>query len=413
MLRYLTGGESHGKTMIAILEGVPSGLSLKANDIDDDLCRRQGGYGRGGRMSIERDRVEFVSGVRQGYSLGSPITMMVRNLDWENWKDIMCPESELEGSELKDRMYRSVTRPRPGHADLAGALKYNHKDVRNVLERSSARETTVRVAVGAVCKKLLKELGIEIVSWVVEIGGARYELKDEDRQKKWEDMFTKAERSEVRCPDKDIEKMMKSKIDEAKKNRDSVGGAFEIIVANVPPGLGSHVHWDKKLNARLAGALMSVQAIKGVEIGIGFEVAREFGSKVHDEILYKSEGGDTQSHELQCDYSSLSSGFYRKTNNAGGIEGGMSNGEPIVLRAAMKPIPTLMRALQSVDIKTKKPFKAAKERSDICAVPAASVVGEGVVAFEIARAVLEKFGGDSIDELKRNYQGYLDYLRRW
>ncbi|MEE8422994.1 MAG: chorismate synthase, partial [Thermodesulfobacteriota bacterium] len=286
----------------------------------------------------------------------------------------------------------------------------------NILERSSARETAVRVAVGAVCKKLLKELSIEIVSWVVEIGGARYDLKAEDRQKKYEEMFAKAERSEVRCPDKDVEKMMKSKIDEAKKNRDSVGGAFEIIVANVPPGLGSHVHWDKKLNARLAGALMSVQAIKGVEIGIGFEVAREFGSKVHDEIYYKSEEWRVESGEDKAQKPAtwpLETGFYRKTNNAGGIEGGMSNGELIVLRAAMKPIPTLMRALQSVDIKTKKPFKAAKERSDICAVPAASVVGEGVVAFEIARAVLEKFGSDSIDELKRNYQGYLDYLRKW
>ena len=413
MLRYLTGGESHGKSMSAIVEGVPSGLSLKASDIDHDLSRRQGGYGRGGRMSIERDKVEFVSGVRQGYSLGSPITMMVKNLDWENWKNVMSSENNIEASELKGKGSRLVTRPRPGHADLAGALKYNHKDVRNVLERSSARETTVRVAVGAVCKKLLKELGIEVVSWVVEIGGARYKVNDEDRQKSWEDMFTRAERSEVRCPDKDIEKMMKSKIDEAKKNRDSVGGAFEIIVANVPPGLGSYVHWDKKLNARLAGALMSVQAIKGVEIGIGFEVAREFGSKVHDEILYKRAESDTQNHELQCDYSLLRNGFYRKTNNAGGIEGGMSNGELIVLRAAMKPIPTLMRALQSVDIKTKSPFKAAKERSDICAVPAASVVGEGVVAFEIARAVLEKFGGDSIGELKRNYQGYLDYLQSW
>ena len=413
MLRYLTGGESHGKSMITIVEGVPSGLPLKASDIDDDLCRRQGGYGRGGRMSIERDRVEFVSGVRQGYSLGSPITMMVKNLDWENWKNVMSPAGGLEDSESGKNKLRSVTRPRPGHADLAGALKYNHKDLRNVLERSSARETAVRVAVGAVCKKLLKELGIKVVSWVVEIGGVRYEINDDDRQKKYEDMFANAERSEVRCPDKDIEKMMKSKIDEARKNRDTVGGTFEIIVANVPPGLGSHVHWDKKLNARLAGALMSIQAIKGVEIGIGFEVAKKFGSKVHDEILQKSVQSDTQSRELQCDYASLRSVFYRKTNNAGGIEGGMSNGEPIVLRAAMKPIPTLMRALQSVDIKTKKPFKAAKERSDICAVPAASIVGEGVVAFEIARAALEKFGGDSIDELKRNYQGYLDYLRRW
>lgn len=406
MLRYLTGGESHGKSMTAIVEGVPSGLSLKASDIDDDLCRRQGGYGRGGRMSIERDRVEFVSGVRQGYSLGSPITMMVKNLDWENWKDVMSPESNIEGCELKGKGNRSVTRPRPGHADLAGALKYNHKDMRNILERSSARETAVRVAVGAVCKKLLEVLGIKIVSWVVEIGGANYQLNDEDRQKKWEAIFAKAERSEVRCPDKDIEKMMKGKIDEAKKNGDSVGGVFEIVVTNVPPGLGSHVHWDKKLNARLAGALMSIQAIKGVEIGIGFEVARKLGSKVHDEIFYRSQ----KKSEILWP---LETGFYRKTNNAGGIEGGMSNGELIVLRAAMKPIPTLMRALKSVDIKTKKPFKAAKERSDICAVPAASIVGEGVVAFEIARAVLEKFGGDSIDELKRNYQGYLDYLRSW
>ena len=401
MLRYLTGGESHGSLLLGILDGVPSGLSLSREHIDRELVRRQRGYGRGGRMRIERDSVEIVSGVRFGLTTGAPVGLVIRNIDWENWKDVMAVERSRGGTGIK-----AVTRPRPGHADLAGALKYNHGDIRNVLERSSARETAMRVAVGAVAKRLLEEFGIRVMSWVVEIGGTVW--KREGNEDPWI-LFERSEESEVRCPDPDASERMKKRIDRARRKGDSVGGIFEVVVEGVPPGLGSHTQWDRRLDGRLAMALMSVQAIKGVEVGLGFKMGSLPGSRVHDEIFYA--GG--RKRGKRGSFWPLYPRFYRKTNNAGGIEGGISNGEPIVLRAVMKPIPTLYSPLRSVDIKTKKTFKASVERSDVCAVPAASVVAEGVVAFEIARAFVEKFGGDSMNEITRNYRGYLRQLREY
>ncbi len=385
MLRYLTAGESHGQGLIGILDGYPAGIKIFAKDINKDLGRRQIGYGRGNRMQIENDKAEILSGVRWGRSLGSPISLLIKNKDWLNWEKAMSMSSEYEDS------VSPVTKPRPGHADLTGLIKYDHKDIRNILERASARETAIRVAIGAVCKLLLKEFNIEIISHVTEIGGIsinRMRLKTDEIQEK-------AESSLLRCADKDAEKKMIKRIDSAKRNGDSLGGVFEIIVTNPLIGLGSHTQWDRKINARLSNAIMSIQAIKGVEIGLGFEAAKLLGSDVHDEIFYDKK----------------SKRFYRKTNNAGGIEGGMTNGEEIIIRAAMKPIPTLMKPLSSVDITTKKPFKASIERSDVCAVPAAAVVGEAVVAFEIANAMIEKFGGDSLSEMKRNYNGYMKYVR--
>ncbi len=385
MLRYLTAGESHGQGLIGILDGYPAGIKVFAEDINKDLARRQVGYGRGNRMLIENDKAEILSGVRWGRSLGSPISLLIKNKDWLNWEKAMSISSEYEDS------VSPVTRPRPGHADISGMIKYRHNDIRNILERASARETAIRVAIGAVCKLLLKEFNIEIISHVTEIGSIsinRMRLKTDEIQEK-------AELSLLRCADKDAEKKMIKRIDSAKRNGDSLGGVFEIIVTNPPIGIGSHTQWDRKINAGLSKAIMSIQAIKGVEIGLGFETAKLFGSDVHDEIFYDKK----------------SKRFYRKTNNAGGIEGGMTNGEEIIIRAAMKPIPTLMKPLSSVDITTKKPFKASVERSDVCAVPAAGVVGEAVVAFEIANAMIEKFGGDSLSEMKRNYNGYIKYVR--
>ena len=383
MLRYLTAGESHGELLMGIIEGMPAGLLIRVTDIDNDLARRQGGYGRGGRMKIEKDTVKFYSGVRWGKTLGGPIGLMVRNRDWDNWRAKMSPDPAFLNTAAP------VTRPRPGHADLAGALKYGMTDIRNILERSSARETAMRVAVGAVTKRLLDEFGITITSHVIAIGGV-YARGDKMSLK---EIRKRAEASELRCADHQAEKRMKLKIDEAARAGDSLGGIFEIIVSGAPVGLGSHVHWDRKLDGRLAAAIMSIQAMKGVEIGSGFGVANRPGSKVHDEIFWGPKGG-----------------FFRKTNHAGGIEGGMSNGEDITLRAAMKPIPTLMKPLRSVDMGSKKPFKASVERSDVCAVPAAAVVGEAVSAFEIAAALIEKFGGDSLDEMKRNHEQYRKYL---
>ncbi len=386
MLRYLTAGESHGPGLTAILEGIPAGLPLTQDHIDLELARRQLGYGRGGRMKIEQDRAEITSGVRAGYTLGSPITLNIANKDWKNWQQIMAIEA---GAGITE----AITQPRPGHADLAGGLKYAQRDLRNILERSSARETAARVAVGAVCKQLLHCFYITIISHVVEIGnvgadsGVLTPLQ----------IMEAAEKSSVRCADQKATGQMMKAIDQAKADGDSVGGIFEVIATNLPVGLGSHVHWERKLDARLAGALMSIQAINGVEVGLGFEASRRFGSQVHDELFY-----DTNQH-----------GFYRKTNTAGGIEGGMSNGENIVMRAAMKPIPTLRKPLSSVDIITKKPFPAARERADICAVPAAGVIGEAVVAFELAQAVCEKFGGDSLAEIKRNYMGYMEQVEKF
>ncbi|HLE41781.1 MAG TPA: chorismate synthase [Nitrospirota bacterium] len=384
MLRYLTAGESHGELLMGIIEGMPSGLLIRVTDIDRDLARRQAGYGRGGRMKIEKDTVKIFTGVRWGRALGSPIGLMIRNKDWENWRGKMSPDPMFLNSA------EPFTRPRPGHADLAGALKYGMSDIRNILERSSARETAMRVAVGAVAKRLLEEFGIEVISHVLSIGGVFAKVGNVSPVV----IKKKAEASELRCADTDAEKRMMKKIDEAKREGDSLGGIFEVIITGAPVGLGSHAHADRKLDGRLASALMSIQAIKGVEVGSGFGVANRPGSLVHDEIFW-----------------SRKTGFYRKTNNAGGIEGGISNGENIVLRAAMKPIPTLMKPLRSVDLSSKKPFKASVERSDVCAVPAAGVVAEAAAAFEIASAMIEKFGGDSLDEMRRNYSAYMKYLK--
>ena len=390
MLRYLTAGESHGPQLTAIIDGLPAGLVVAEESINTDLARRQGGYGRGGRMLIEKDQVEILSGVRWGKTIGSPVSLCVKNRDWANWQEKMSADEKHRDDKIR------VTRSRPGHSDLPGAMKYNHHDVRNILERSSARETAVRVAVGAVAKALLAQFGITVNGFVVELGG----ISAVRPKLPLSALVELAAKSELFTFDAQAEEDMKAHIDQMKQSGDSVGGVIEIVVGGVPVGLGSHVQWDRKLDARLAMAVMSIQAIKGVEIGCGFSAARNPGSKVHDEIYYDS----------ARIVRGKSSGFYRKTNNAGGIEGGISNGEDLVVRAAMKPIPTLYKPLQSVDIVTKEPFEATVERSDVCAVPAASVVAEAVVAIELASAFLEKFGGDSIDEIRSNYEHYCEYL---
>lgn len=406
MLRYFTAGESHGQALVAIAEGFPAGLAITSDHIAADLARRQAGYGRGRRMQIEKDRAHILSGVRYGYTLGSPIALKIENRDWKNRMDEMNPDP-VEGYTPDSIPQRErVTRPRPGHADLSGALKYGHKDLRNVLERASARETAARVAVGAIARRLLDHFGMRVVSHIVRLGGIRANTAgltvDEIAQR--------AEASQVRCVDEQAAQAMMAKIDEAKKAGDTLGGVFEVIVVGVPPGLGSHVHWDRKLDGRLAQAVMSIQAIKGVEIGLGFEVAERFGSEVHDAIGYRPYPEDAPV-EATDRTSGERYGFYRMTNRAGGFEGGMTTGEPIVIRGAMKPISTLYKPLDSVDFYTKEPFKASIERSDTCAAPAAGVVAEAVVAIEIANAFLEKFGGDSIKEIERNYTGYLASLR--
>ncbi len=384
MLRYLTGGESHGKCLIAVLEGVPAGLPLAHDIINLDLARRQRGYGRGGRMRVEQDQVEFLSGVRKGRTLGTPIGLRVANKDWENWKDVMASEP---GPVPPGKV---VTRPRPGHADLVGAIKYGHRDVRNVLEKASARETAIRVAIGAVAKVLLAEFGMRVISFTTEIGGIVAQRVEDPL-----DAFERAEASDVRCADQEAGARMVEQIRAAKHRGDTLGGVFEVVVTNPPIGLGTYAQWDRRLSARLAMAAMSIQAMKGVEIGMGFEAARRFGSEVHDDIYYD--------RGLP--------GFVRKSNNAGGLEGGITNGNPIVLRVAMKPISTLYRPKKSVDIESKEPFDATVERSDICTVPAAGVVGEAVIAFEMANAMVEKFGGDSLEEMKRNYEAYQAYVK--
>lgn len=384
MLRYLNGGESHGKCLLAILEGVPSGLSLTPDMVNHDLARRQKGYGRGGRMRVEEDRVEFSCGVRHGRTLGNPIGLMIPNKDWENWKEVMAVEpSSVPPAKV-------VTRPRPGHADLVGAIKYGHRDIRNVIEKASARETAIRVAVGGVAKAVLAQFGMRVVSYTTEIGGIVARKPDDPME-----AYDRAETSEVRCPEKEAGARMVEQIRTAKHRGDTLGGVFEVVVTNPPIGLGSYAQWDRRLGARLAMAAMSIQAMKGVEIGMGFEAARRFGSEVHDDIYYEPGGA----------------GFFRKTNNAGGLEGGITNGQPIVLRVAMKPISTLYNPKQSVDIETKEAFDATVERSDICTVPAAGVVGEAVIAFEMANAMMEKFGGDSLEEMKRNYDAYQASVR--
>ncbi len=384
MLRFFTAGESHGKGIFAYLEGIPANFEIDFDFINGELSRRQRGYGRGGRMKIERDRVDFLSGVRLGRTLGSPILMAVWNRDYKNWEEIMKPEL----GELPEE--KKVTRPRPGHADLSGILKYGFDDVRNVLERSSARETAGRVAAGALCKNILRELGVEIGSYVVSIG--RVEIpKELYEDLPFKERFENAERSEVRIPvlDPSLEEEFKREIDSAREYGESLGGIFEVFALGLPPGIGSHTQWDRRLDGRLAQSVVSIQAIKGVEFGAGFEVGKLPGSSVHDEIFY-SEGR----------------GFYRETNRAGGLEGGMTNGEPIVLRAVMKPIPTLYNPLRSVDIKTKEPFEASIERSDVCAVPAASVVAESMVAITLLSAVLEEFPSSNFDRLKVAWELY-------
>jgi chorismate synthase len=394
VLRYLTAGESHGPALVAILEGMPSNVPVTAADINADLRRRMGGYGRGGRMKIEQDQAEILGGVRHGKSLGSPISLMIRNRDWENWKDVMAPDG-VGGQDESER--RTLTRPRPGHADLIGGLKYDHQDLRNVLERASARETAARVAVGAVCKCLLRQFGVQVVSHVVEMGGIRARTDDLTPA----EIVTRAEGSAVRCADAEAASAIMVKVDEARARGTSLGGAFEVLVLDPPVGLGSYVHWDQRLDGRLAQALMSIQAIKGVEIGLGFEIARRFGSEVQDEIFYQVPGGGESAGE----------GFYRRTNFGGGLEGGMTTGQPIVIRAAMKPLSTQYKPLASVDVVTKEASRAGVERSDITAVPAAGVVGEAVVAFVIAQALCEKFGADSLAEMRRNHAGYVAYLK--
>lgn len=379
--RYLTAGESHGPQLSAIIEGLPAGIHIAAETVNVDLARRQQGYGRGDRMKIEKDTVQVLSGVRWGETIGSPVTLVVQNRDWENWCEKMSTLPEFRDDSI------AVTRPRPGHADLTGVMKYNLTDARNVLERSSARETAVRVAVGGIAKALLAEFGIRVGGFVAELGGISATAPQEPLETLWQ----RAAQSETFCCDPAAELEMKRAIDAAQSGGDTLGGVVEVQVIGVPPGLGSYVQWDRKLDARLAMALMSVQAIKGVEVGIGFDAARRPGSRVHDEIFYQD-------------------GYTRTSNNAGGIEGGMSNGEPIVVRAAMKPIPTLYSPLRSVDMRTHEPFEATVERSDTCAVPAALVVAEAVVAIEIADALLEKFGGDSILEIRRNMDGYREQI---
>ena len=401
-LRYLTGGESHGRLLLGIVEGIPSGLPLTAEAINIDLARRQRGYGRGGRMRIEKDQVEIVAGVRHGKTLGGPLGLMIQNKDWENWQQIMSVTPNEAGS-----TQRVVTKPRPGHADLVGAIKYGHEDIRNVLEKASARETAIRVAVGAVAKQLLEPFGMKVISHVVEIGGVRTTIQSASGGGlDPEEIFNRAEESEVRCADPQATEQIMARIKEAKLKGDTLGGVFEIVVTRPPIGLGSYSQWDRRLNARLAMALMSIQAIKGVEIGLGFEVARRFGSEVHDEIFYNKPKGKSQKSKEPM-------GFYRRTNNAGGIEGGVTNGENIILRAAMKPIATLYAPLKTVDIVTKEPFKATVERSDVCSVPAAGVVGEAVVAFEMAAEMIRKFGGDSLAEMIRNYEAYIENVKNF
>ncbi len=398
-MRYLTAGESHGRAITAILEGVPANLNITKQDIDQELARRQGGYGRGGRMKIEKDQIKILSGIRAARTLGSPITLQIENKDWENWNEVMAPfgdggynqeEVVIKKEDKIKKVKSKVTKPRPGHADLAGSLKYNQGDIRNILERASARETAMRVAVGAVAKVLLKNFDIEITAHVLQIGQVALE---EQVDLELDQIKSKSGASPLRCVDQTTTQAMIEEIDRCKGQGNSLGGIFEIRTTKLPIGLGSHVQWDRKLDARLSAAVMSIQAIKGVEFGLGFRAAQQWGSEVHDQIFYNQQ-------------------FYRQSNNAGGIEGGMTNGEPLILRAAMKPIPTLYQPLSSVDLETKEEFKASVERSDVTAVPAASVVGEAVVAFELAKAFLEKFGGDSMEEIGINYNNYLESIEQ-
>ncbi|MBX3132145.1 MAG: chorismate synthase [Gemmatimonadaceae bacterium] len=387
-LTFRTAGESHGPALIALVEGVPAGLPLLAAQVDHELARRQQGYGRGRRMVIETDRVEFLAGVRAGETLGAPVAMMIRNKDWANWEAIMDPAPRPE-DEAPEGRKRQVTRVRPGHADLTGLLKFDRDDARDILERASARETTARVAAGAVAKALLAELGVRIGSHLVHLGGV-----DAKPAALPEDINTAADASPLRCLDADAEREMIARIDAAKADGNTLGGICEVVVTGLPVGLGAHVSWDRKLDGRLAAAICSIPAVKGVEMGMGFEAARRTGADVHDEIE-------------PAPNSPRTGNVRRRTNRAGGLEGGMTTGEPLVLRVAMKPISTLMRPLQTVDVRTGEPAAAAAERSDVTAVPAMGVIAEAMAALVLADAALEKFGGDSVGEFRRNHDAYL------
>lgn len=387
MLRYLTSGESHGQSLITIIDGIPSNIELNIDEINEELKKRQGGYGRGGRMKIEKDKINIIGGIRGKRTLGAPISFEIKNKDFENWIKYMSPMDEI------DKKERIVENVRPGHADLVGCLKYDFDDARNVLERSSARETASRVAVGAICKQVLKNFNIEFVSHVVQIGN----IKD-DTVYDFNYIKNKVENSEIRCVSEKLEEKIKNKIDECKKEGDTLGGIIEVRVKNIIPGLGSYTHFDKKIDGHLAMHLMGIQAIKGIEIGLGFELSTCTGSKVMDEILYNEEDG-----------------IIRKTNNLGGIEGGMTTGEEIIIRCAMKPIPTLYKPLDTININTLEKYKASVERSDACAVPACSIVCENVVAFVICKFFLDKIGGDCLEDLQNNYNSYVKRLgdRGW
>ena len=391
MLRYFTSGESHGEALVAFLSGLPAGLAVDQAFVDRELWRRQQGYGRGGRMKIETDRAHFLSGVHHGKTIGSPVAVLLQNRDWQNWQESLPVE---EGDPEK---HKRVASPRPGHADLAGALKYDFTEARYVLERASARESAARVAIGALAKLFLRELGVEVLSHVIAVGGVSLG----DREIAWEEIEPLARKNEVllSCADSEAEQRMKEEVDNVLRTGDSVGGVFEVVARHVPPGLGSYVQWDERLDAMLAGAVMSLQAVKAVEIGSGIQAAYSAGSAVHDEIGYKRDTGFA--------------GFTRTRNNAGGIEGGVSNGQEIRVRGYLKPISTLRRPLQSVDFTTREPVKAAYERSDVCVVPAAGVAGEAMVALTLGRCALDKFGGDSLKETKRNFQGYLEQLKHY
>lgn len=390
MLRLETAGESHGECLVAILSGLPAGVPVSVEAVDRELWRRQQGYGRGGRMKIEKDHAEIVAGVRHSQTIGAPVAILIRNREWPSWAQAL----PVERSEGDEAARRPVTRPRPGHADLAGALKYNFPEVRYILERASARETAARVAAGALAKALLNEFGIGVLSHVVAVGGVRLE-----RRARWEELVELSRRDQIvlGCVDAGVEARMREVVDEALRTGDTVGGVFEVIAHGVPPGLGSCASWYRRLDARLAQAVISIQAVKGVEIGDAVEAASSFGSRVQDPIRYDRD----------------EKRFFRDSNRAGGIEGGMSNGEDIIVRGYLKPISTLRRPLESVDLVTREPAAAAYERSDVCVVPAAGVVAEAMVALVLADAFLEKFGGDSLEETRRNYEGYLEQLRRY
>ena len=390
MLRYFTSGESHGEALVAFLSGLPAGLAVDQDFLDRDLWRRQQGYGRGGRMKIETDKAHILSGVHHGITIGSPIAVLLENKDWKNWQESL---PVAEGDPTK---HKAVKSPRPGHADLAGALKYNFSEARYVLERASARESAARVAVGALAKLFLREFGIEVLSHVISVGSASLE-----NEVSWEQIKTVANQTEIllSCADPDTEQRMKEEVDKVLRTGDSVGGVFEVVAHNLPPGLGTYANWDERLDAQLAAAVMSLQAVKAVEIGSGISAAASPGSQVHDEIGYEAKSRYTK--------------FSRAHNNAGGIEGGVSNGEEIRVRGYLKPISTLRRPLQSVDFATREPVKAAYERSDVCVVPAAGVAAEAMVALTLARAALEKFGGDSVLETRRNFEGYIEQLKNY